>query len=95
MRVFSDPALRTRVAKRFPNALEWPANGLPENYLALLAPARRSFVRESERPVAHGGVTLEEVVVPFVAIERSGPTPAVASAGPEEVVEPSVASGRK
>ena len=68
--VFSDPALRTRVARRFPGALEWPASGLPEDYLALLAPARRSFVRESERPVAHGGVTLEEVVVPFVAIGR-------------------------
>ena len=50
-----------------------PRSGLPEDYLALLAPARRSFVRESERPVAHGGVTLEEIVVPFVAIERSGP----------------------
>ena len=98
-RIFSDPALRTRVAKRFPGALAWPASGLPESYLALLAPARRSFVREAERPVAHGGITLEEVVVPFVAIERSGPTPgptpAVASAGPEEVVEPSVESGRK
>ena len=70
VRVFSDPALRARVAKRFPGALEWPASGLPENYLALLAPARRSFVRESERPVAHGGVTLEEVVVPFVEIGR-------------------------
>ena len=74
VRVFSDPALRARVAKRFPGALEWPASGLPESYLALLAPARRSFVRESERPVAHGGATLEEVVVPFVAIERPGPT---------------------
>ena len=47
-----------------------PRAGLPEDYLTLLAPARRSFVRESERPVAHGGVTLEEVVVPFVAIGR-------------------------
>ncbi len=70
VRVFSDPALRARVAKRFPGALAWPPTGLPENYLALLAPARRSFVRKSERPVAHGGVTLEEVVVPFVEIER-------------------------
>ena len=95
VRVFSDPALRTRVAKRFPGALEWPASGLPENYLALLAPARRSFVRKSERPVAHGGLTLEEVVVPFVAIERSGSTSVAASAGPEEVVEPSVEVGRK
>ena len=86
-----------RVATRFPGALEWPASGLPENYLALLAPARRSFVRESERPVAHGGVALEEVVVPFVAIERSGSTAAaaVASAGPEKADAPSVENGRK
>ena len=70
VRVFSDPALRARVAKRFPGALAWPASGLPEDYLALLAPARRSFVRETERPVAHGGATLEEVVVPFVEIRR-------------------------
>ena len=94
-RVFSDPALRARVAKRFPGALEWPASGLPEDYLALLAPARRSFVRESERPVAHGGVTLEEVVVPFVEIERSGSTAVAASAGPEKLVAPSVESRRK
>ena len=95
VRVFSDPGLRARVAKRFPGALEWPASGLPEDYLALLAPARRSFVRESERPVAHGGVTLEEVVVPFVAIERSGSTSVAAADGPEEVVEPSLEVGGK
>ncbi len=94
-RVFSDPALRARVAKRFPGALEWPASGLPEDYLALLAPARRSFVRESERPVAHGGVTLEEVVVPFVEIERSGSTAVTAPAGPEKAVVPSVENRRK
>ena len=70
VRIFSDPALRSRVAQRYPDALEWPASGLPEDYLALLAPGRRSFVRESERPVSHGGITLEEVVVPFVEIER-------------------------
>ena len=94
VRIFSDPALRARVAKRFPGALAWPANGLPEDYLALLAPARRSFVRESERPVAHGGVTLEEVVVPFVAVERSAPTTEAASAGPEDAAPPTpVAAG--
>ena len=69
-RVYSDHALRSRVATRFPDAIEWPTSGLPEDYFALLAPGRRSFVRESEHPVAHGGITLEEVVVPFVEIER-------------------------
>ena len=69
-RVYRDRSLRSRVATRFPDAIEWPTTGLPEDYFALLAHARRAFVRESERPVAHGGITLEEVVVPFVEIER-------------------------
>ena len=69
-RVYRDRGLRSRVATRFPDAIAWPTTGLPEDYFALLAPARRAFVRESERPVSHGGITLEEVVVPFVEIER-------------------------
>ncbi len=69
-RVYRDRGLRSRVATRFPDAIEWPTSGLPEDYFALLAPGRRAFVRDSERPVAHGGMALEEVVVPFVEIER-------------------------
>ena len=70
-RVYPDAVLRARVKERFPNAIEWPAVGLPEDYLALLAPDRSAFVREGERIVGHGGVSLEEVVVPMVQIERS------------------------
>ena len=70
VRVYPDPALRARVGMSFPDAIEWPPIGLPDAYFALIAPGRRSFVRESEHPVAHGGVTLEEVVVPLVQIER-------------------------
>ena len=70
VRVFKDPALRARVAARAPGAVEWPAAGLPDDYLALLAPGRTAFVAESERPVAHGGAALEEVIVPFVEIDR-------------------------
>ncbi len=71
VRVYSDPVLRSRVRASVPDALEWPPLGLPDDYLALIAPGRRAFVRGLERPVAHGGVTLEEVVVPFVEIERT------------------------
>lgn len=70
VRVYSDPGLRARVAERFPDAAAWPSLGLPDDYLALIAPGRASFVRPAERPVAHGGITLEEVVVPLVRIER-------------------------
>ena len=70
-RLYPDPVLRSRVKERFPDAIEWPALGLPEDCLALLAPGRMAFVREGERVVGHGGVTLEEVVVPVVEIERT------------------------
>ena len=70
VRVFPDAALRARVAERFPGAVAWPPVGLPEDYLALIAPGRSAFVRTTERPVAHGGITLEEVIVPLVRIER-------------------------
>ncbi len=70
-RIYPDAALRSRVKERFPDAVEWPGPGLPEDCLALLAPGRTAFVREGERIVGHGGVSLEEVVVPMVEIGRA------------------------
>lgn len=69
-RVYSDPVLRNRVKERFPDATAWPALGLPEDWLALLAPSRAAFVREGKRIVGHGGASLEEVVVPMIEMER-------------------------
>ena len=71
VRVYDDPVLRDRVLEKFPNAIPWRRVGLPEGYHALLAPGRFSFVREDEKPVAHGGASLEEVVVPLVEIEAT------------------------
>ena len=70
VRIYPDALLRGQVKARFPDALEWPPIGLPDNYLPLLAPGRLAFVRETERLVAHGGASLEELVVPLVQIER-------------------------
>ena len=69
VRIYPDSLLRGQVKKRFPDAMEWPPIGLPEDYLPLLAPGRSAFVREAERLVGHGGASLEELVVPLVRIE--------------------------
>ena len=69
-RVYPSSLLRSQISERFPDALEWTPVGLPEDYLPLLAPGRSAFVRETERLVGHGGVSLEELIVPFVQIER-------------------------
>ena len=71
--VYPSATLRKRAAAEFPDARPWPAAGLPQDYLPLLAPGRSAFVRKGKRVVAHGGASLEEVVVPLVGIERAEP----------------------
>lgn len=73
VRVYPDQILRSRVAARFPDAIEWPSHGLSEDYLPLLAPGRFAFVQEGERIVGHGGMALEELIVPLIHIERRHP----------------------
>ena len=68
VRIYSDDVLRAAVALRFPNAIAWKPVGLPADFLPLIAPGRSAFVQPGSRTVAHGGVTLEEVVVPFVRV---------------------------
>jgi len=70
VRVYSDPRLRDQIKERFPESLEWPPVGLPEDYLALIASNRAAFVRAGERFVGHGGISIEELLVPFVQIDR-------------------------
>ena len=70
-RIYPDRVLRSRVHEQFPDAIAWPAAGLPEDCQALLAPTRSAFVPEGERTVGHGGASLEEVVVPWIRIERA------------------------
>ena len=70
VRVYPTDLLRKQVKDKFPEAIDWPAIGLPGDYLPLLAPDRLAFVKKDEKVVAHGGISLEEVIVPFVRVER-------------------------
>ena len=72
-RIYPDSSLRGRVRERFQDALAWPPIGLPKDYFPLLAPGRSAFVGETERRVSHGGVSLGELVVPLIQIERRDP----------------------
>jgi PglZ domain len=72
-RVYPSEVLRSEIAHQIANAIEWPPdNGLPSNYWPLLADKRYAFVTEGHRTVGHGGACIEEVVVPFIAIQREG-----------------------
>ena len=70
VRVYSDPILRAHVKERFPESIEWPPVGLPENYYPLIVPNHSAFVLKGKTLVSHGGISIEELIVPFVCIER-------------------------
>jgi hypothetical protein len=62
--VFPNALLRSNISVKYPGTLEWPSIGLPDDYLALIAPPLRAFIGEGKRTVAHGGICIEEAIVP-------------------------------
>jgi hypothetical protein len=67
-RVYDSPNHRAEVKADYPESIEWPGAGLPSNRFALLAPGLKAFTIRGEQVVSHGGISIEEVVVPFVRI---------------------------
>ena len=70
VRVYPTPELRAQVAGAFPFAYEWQPVGLPADYFPLVAGGRDAFVNPGDAIVGHGGVAIEEVIVPLVKFER-------------------------
>lgn len=71
-RVYDRLEFLDEVKAKFPDSISWPNYGLPPARLVLLAGDLKAFTNEGDRVVAHGGITLEEVMVPFVTISREG-----------------------
>ena len=66
--VFSDESTRAAVATEYPGTIVWPQTGLPESWRALLAQGRGAFASQGKQVLGHGGIAMEEVIVPFVKI---------------------------
>lgn len=71
VRVYPDEALRCTVSKDFPDAVSWQPQGLPVGYFPLLAPTGKAFTQKASVVVTHGGVSIEEVIVPFIEIAEA------------------------
>lgn len=70
VRIYPDIALRTKIKGQFPAAIEWNNVGIPDDCVALLAPHRQAFIETNRSAITHGGLSMEEIIVPFVQIER-------------------------
>jgi hypothetical protein len=72
VRVYDRIEFLEEVANKFPQSLRWSNYGLPPTRHVLLAGDLKAFADVGEEVVSHGGIALEEVMVPFVAITREG-----------------------
>lgn len=70
VRVYPTPELRSQVADAYRFALEWQPVGLPSDYFPLIAGGRDAFINPGNSIVGHGGIAIEEVIVPLVKFER-------------------------
>jgi hypothetical protein len=68
--VFRDDFARTKVKREYEDTIIWPQVGIPDDYRALLSAKRRAFMPAGKRAVVHGGISMEEVIVPFVHLQE-------------------------
>lgn len=69
-RLYSDHRTAAMVHAQFEATHLWAGDGLlPDDVAAVMAQGRRAFALPEATVVSHGGVTLDEVVVPFVIID--------------------------
>lgn len=69
--VFQTALQRDQLAGVYPGSIPWGGAGLPDDYHSLLAPHQGAFAPSGVVIVGHGGMAVEEVIVPFVRVRRS------------------------
>ena len=71
VRIYPSEELRSQVAADFSFAQEWHPVGLPSDYYPLIASAQDAFINKGNTIVGHGGISIEEVIVPLVNFKRN------------------------
>ena len=68
VRVYRSESLLADSAAAYPSTMRLDIAGLPANFMPLFAGGRTAFVPEGDEVVVHGGVSVEELIVPFVKV---------------------------
>ena len=70
VRTYRSETLATESAAANSNTYRIDLTGLPTNFMPLFAAGRTAFMQQGEPAVVHGGISIEELIVPFVKVER-------------------------
>lgn len=68
VRVYRKESLLVESAATYPGTVRLDIAGLPTNFMPLFAGARTAFVPAGDQVVVHGGISIEELIVPFVKV---------------------------
>lgn len=70
VRIYPTTELCQKVLHEYDFAKAWSPVGLPKDYVPLVAKGKDAFIRKNEHTIGHGGISIEEVIVPFIKIEK-------------------------
>ena len=70
VRTYRSETLATESAAANSNTYRIDLAGLPSNFMPLFAAGRTAFMQQGEPAVVHGGISIEELIVPFVKVVR-------------------------
>lgn len=69
-RLYQDRRAAQRVQQTFPDTILWEQDGLlPDQLYTLMPNGRTAFATPGDTVVTHGGLTIDEMIVPFVQIK--------------------------
>lgn len=68
VRIYRSEALIAETAAANPDTFRLDVAGLPANFMPLFAGGRGAFVPKGDQVVVHGGMSMEELIVPFVRV---------------------------
>ena len=72
VRVYSNDVLRHQGLQLYSGSRAWEGGGLPSDFKPMVLDGCASFTEKGGVVVSHGGISIEEVIVPFVRIGRRG-----------------------
>jgi hypothetical protein len=67
VRIYKNESLRNQAAINY-SSISWPNIGLSRDRYMLMARSGEAFINKGEQVVSHGGISIEEVIVPFIHI---------------------------
>jgi hypothetical protein len=71
VRIYQNQILLNSIQKEFPESFAWKhVSSLPQNYYPLLSAGNTSFTTKGKKSVSHGGISIQETIVPFIKVER-------------------------